>query len=147
MDYIKFQEDAIQDLVSQFKDLWQQDEYKLPITLKAPTGSGKTYITEKFICSMANQPDWDQPIAYIWITFSDDLAMQSRNKFEEYFFPNCSNQLLTVQDFKNGVLKNNISSAGVCTLHSQIEGYSFCSYRRTKSKMERMLTAIMMPQI
>ena len=48
---------------------------------------------------------------------------------------------------KNGVLENNISSAGVCTLHSQIEGYSFCSYRRTKSKMERMLTAIMMPQI
>ena len=48
---------------------------------------------------------------------------------------------------KNGVLKNNISSAGVCTLHSQIGGYSFCSYRRTKSKTERMLTAIMMPQI
>ena len=45
---------------------------------------------------------------------------------------------------KNGVAEKNIFSAGVCTLHSQVEGYSFCSYRRTKSKTERMLTAIMM---
>ena len=43
-----------------------------------------------------------------------------------------------------GVAAANIFSAGVCTLHSQVEGYSFCSYRRTKSKTERMLTAIMM---
>ena len=45
---------------------------------------------------------------------------------------------------KNGVQAANIFSAGVCTLHSQKEGCSFCSYRRTKSKTERMLTAIMM---
>ena len=45
---------------------------------------------------------------------------------------------------QNGVTTTNIFSAGVCTLHSQIEGHSFCSYRRTKSKTERMLTAIMM---
>ena len=107
MDYIKFQEDAIQDLVNQFKDLWQQDEYKLPITLKAPTGSGKTYITEKFICNMANQPDWDQPIAYVWITFSDDLAMQSKDKFNEYFHTNLPGRLLTIDDFKQGALKPN----------------------------------------
>lgn len=45
---------------------------------------------------------------------------------------------------ENGVPAANIFSAGVCTLHSQVEGYRFCSYRRTKSKTERMLTAIMM---
>ena len=45
---------------------------------------------------------------------------------------------------ENGVLAASIFSAGVCTLHSQIEGCSFCSYRRTKSKTERMLTAIML---
>ena len=45
---------------------------------------------------------------------------------------------------KNGVPEQNIFSAGVCTLHSQKEGHSFCSYRRTKSKNERMLTAILM---
>ncbi len=45
---------------------------------------------------------------------------------------------------ENGVPAASIFSAGVCTLHSQVEGYSLCSYRRTKSKTERMLTAIMM---
>lgn len=45
---------------------------------------------------------------------------------------------------ENGVPAASIFSAGVCILHSQVEGYSFCSYRRTKSKTERMLTAIMM---
>ena len=45
---------------------------------------------------------------------------------------------------KNGVSEKNIFTTGICTLHSQLEGYSFCSYRRTKSKTERMLTAIMM---
>ena len=49
---------------------------------------------------------------------------------------------LTLQ--KNGIAESNVFSADVCTLHSQVEGYSFCSYRRTKSKTERMLTAIMM---
>lgn len=45
---------------------------------------------------------------------------------------------------ENGVPAASIFSAGVCTLHSQVQGHSFCSYRRTKSKTERMLTAIMM---
>lgn len=49
---------------------------------------------------------------------------------------------LTLEE--NGVPVANIFSTGVCTLHSKIEGCSFCSYRRTKSKTERMLTAIMM---
>lgn len=45
---------------------------------------------------------------------------------------------------RNGIPGANIFSAGICTLHSQLEGFNFCSYRRTKSKTERMLTAIMM---
>lgn len=45
---------------------------------------------------------------------------------------------------KNGIPGKNIFSTGLCTLHSKVEGYDFCSYRRTKSKAERMLTAIMM---
>ena len=49
---------------------------------------------------------------------------------------------LTLEE--NGVAAENIFSTGLCTLHSKHEGFSFCSYRRTKSKTERMLTAIMM---
>ena len=45
---------------------------------------------------------------------------------------------------KNGVLEHSFFSTNLCTYHSQIEGYSLCSYRRTKSPTQRMLTAIMM---
>ena len=45
---------------------------------------------------------------------------------------------------KNGILEENIFLTSVCTYHSQIEGFDFCSYRRTKSATQRMLTAIMM---
>lgn len=71
--------------------------------------------------------------------------------FAKIFIPkNQEKYLLNLEEavrltlLKNGVTEKNIFSAGVCTLHSQVEGYSFCSYRRTKSKTERMLTAIMM---
>ena len=53
-------------------------------------------------------------------------------------------QAVKITLVKNGIPEKNIFTTGICTLHSQLEGYSFCSYRRTKSKTERMLTAIMM---
>ena len=102
-----FQQKAIDELVDTFKRLWKTGGNNIEITFKSPTGSGKTFMVTHFIDALNQQPDWDEDVAFVWITFSDDLAMQSRNKFEEYFFPNCSNQLLTVQDFKNGVLKKN----------------------------------------
>ncbi|MBO4630189.1 MAG: peptidoglycan editing factor PgeF [Treponema sp.] len=45
---------------------------------------------------------------------------------------------------KNGVPEENIFLTDICTYHSHIEGHSLCSYRRTKSPTQRMLTAIMM---
>ena len=45
---------------------------------------------------------------------------------------------------KNGVLEKNIFLTDICTYHSQIQGHNLCSYRRTKSPSQRMLTAIMM---
>ncbi len=72
-----------------------------------------------------------------------DIAKMFRPKNQEKYLLNLEAAVrLTL--LKNGVPAENIFSAGVCTLHSQVEGYSFCSYRRTKSKTERMLTAIMM---
>ena len=80
--------------------------------------------------------------------FSQSFGLQEAGKF---FTPkNQEKYLLNLEEAvrftlqKNGVPAENIFSAGVCTLHSQVEGCSFCSYRRTKSKTERMLTAIMM---
>ena len=105
MERIEFQEKAVEELLRQFKELWKQEQHQIPITLKAPTGSGKTYMTEKFICELSKQPDWVQDVAFVWITFSDDLAMQSRDKFMDYFPTSLPGRLLTVQDFQQGVLR------------------------------------------
>lgn len=107
MEKIEFQERAIEELLETFKTLWKKPQRQLPITLKAPTGSGKTYMTEKFICKLCEQPDWNQDVAFIWITFSDDLAMQSRDKFIDYFGANLPGQLLTKDDFNLGALTSN----------------------------------------
>ncbi len=72
-----------------------------------------------------------------------DLEKIFTSKNQEKYLLNLE-QAVKITLIKNGVLQKNIFSAGVCTFHSQKEGYSFCSYRRTKSKTERMLTAIIM---
>ena len=82
MEQIGFQIDAVDKLTEHIKELWDKNERQIPIVLKAPTGSGKTYMTQKLICNLAEQPDWDRDVAYVWITFSEDLAMQSKEKFD-----------------------------------------------------------------
>ena len=74
----------------------------------------------------------------------DKLELEKifRPKNQKKYFLNLE-EAVRLTLLQNGVAAENIFSAGVCTLHSQVEGYSFCSYRRTKSKTERMLTAIM----
>ena len=73
----------------------------------------------------------------------DELAKIFVPKNQEKYLLNLQEAVkLTV--IKNGVPEKNFFTTDVCTYHSQIEGYSFCSYRRTKSPTQRMLTAIMM---
>ena len=66
-------------------------------------------------------------------------------KNEEKYLLNLQ-EAVTLTLLKNGILEKNIFPTSVCTFHSQIEGHSFCSYRRTKSATQRMLTAIMMTE-
>ncbi len=104
----KFQQNAIDELVETFKKLWQNPEPEKELLFKSPTGSGKTFMVTSFVNLLNIQPDFqNEDIAFVWITFSDELAMQSKDKFYEYFFPNLSNQLLTVEDFGKGVLSHN----------------------------------------
>ena len=60
-----------------------------------------------FVNGLNDLPNWDFDKAFIWITFSDTLAMQSKDKFTEYFSNNLKNNLLTVEDFKQGKLEKN----------------------------------------
>lgn len=107
MEQIPFQIEAVDKLVDKVKTLWFRKERQIPVVLKAPTGSGKTYMTQKMICDLAEQPDWDREVAYVWITFSDDLAMQSKYKFEVYFPTSKHGRLLTIEDFSLGSLQKN----------------------------------------
>jgi len=62
-----------------------------------------------FVRGLNKLPNWDIDKAFIWITFSDYLAMQSKKKFEEYFENTLENNLLTVNDINRGkMLKNDI---------------------------------------
>lgn len=114
MNALKFQNDAIEELISKFKKLYKINtdsfENTPKIILKAPTGSGKTFMTESFIHRLAAQPDFNEDVAFVWMTCSDTLAMQSRDKFYEYFSPNVNSRLLTAGDIEQNefLLKNDI---------------------------------------
>ncbi len=102
-----FQRDAVDKLVISFKKLWRTGNRQLLLVFKSPTGSGKTFMMSSFINELNNLPDWDEDKAFIWITFSDDLAMQSKKKFVDYFENTLKNELLTIEDFNRGKLYKN----------------------------------------
>lgn len=104
---LDFQKKAIDKLVSNFIDLWGNEMQQRMLVFKSPTGSGKTFMVANFIHDLNGMANWDYDKAFIWITFSEDLAMQSKEKFKDYFDTNLENGLLTVNDFKQGKLYKN----------------------------------------
>lgn len=104
---LDFQKKAIDKLTSTFLKLWEKSERQRHLVFKSPTGSGKTFMVTNFVHGLNSLPNWDYDKAFIWITFSDDLAMQSKEKFQEYFDSNLENGLLTVNDFKQGKFHKN----------------------------------------
>ncbi|MDD5489245.1 MAG: DEAD/DEAH box helicase family protein [Candidatus Moranbacteria bacterium] len=104
---LPFQKTAIDNLNEAFLCLWKKQDRQLPLVFKSPTGSGKTLTTAHFIKGLNHLPQWKVDKAFIWITFSDDLAMQSKDKFKEYFENNLENALLTVSDISRGKLYEN----------------------------------------
>ena len=106
---LPFQRETIEKLLATLTELWKKDNKQLPLVFKAPTGSGKTFMVAHFLRGLNKLPYWDEDKAFVWITFSDDLAMQSKKKFEEYFENTLENNLLTINDINRGkMLKNDI---------------------------------------
>ena len=103
MKPLEFQQKAIEELTAKFKILWNTNQQS-QLILKSPTGSGKTFMTTSFINKLDTEPDWQNDVAFVWITFSEELALQSRDKYRQYFSGNLNNQLLTTEDFKQGEL-------------------------------------------
>lgn len=106
---LPFQQDTIEKLLATLAELWRKEGNQFPLVFKSPTGSGKTFMLAHFVRGLNKLPNWDADKAFIWITFSDDLAMQSKKKFEEYFENTLENNLLTVNDVNRGkMFKNDI---------------------------------------
>jgi len=104
---LRFQKKAVEDLLEMFVRIWKQDKRKIPLVFKSPTGSGKTFMVANFVRGLNHLPQWKRDKAFIWITFNDDLAMQSRDKFMRYFENNLENNLVTVNDINRGKLYEN----------------------------------------
>lgn len=107
---LEFQKSAVEELLTSLTTIWRTPKRQIPLVFKSPTGSGKTFMMAHFIKGLNHLPNWDSDKAFIWITFSDELAMQSKEKFFKYFENTLENELLTVQDIDSRgiLLKNDI---------------------------------------
>jgi superfamily II DNA or RNA helicase len=107
---LKFQQKAIAELRKAINTLWLKDE-RTQIILHSPTGSGKTFMTCALIDSLQDVTPEDVnlgDVAYFWITMNNELAMQSKKKFEQYFTPNLRNTLSSFDDCINGLRQNEV---------------------------------------
>jgi type III restriction enzyme len=104
-----FQEKAIADLRKQFLELWKIGNRKLPLTFKAPTGSGKTVMVAQFLKDISSDPQFDADKAFLWFSFSEESYIQSKNKLFDYYGGANELNLLDLNDLGKGKLeKNNI---------------------------------------
>lgn len=108
----EFQTKAIDELHEKFGKLWNtKSDSPVQLLLKAPTGSGKTVISTTFIDSL-QVPDGKienlGKVAFIWITKGDNLVMQSKNKFADYFYPNLRNTLSTFDSCSDTLKENEV---------------------------------------
>jgi len=95
---VDYQQNAAASIVDGVIRCWESGAFKQPIVFKAPTGSGKTLVLAHAIRGLSRQPNWQADKAFIWVTFSEQLALQSRDKLRLYFGGESDHVLLTSED-------------------------------------------------
>ena len=80
-----YQEKAVSELVAIFKTLLSKEEQRKVCVFQAPTGSGKTLMTAKFIEEIIKElPETD--LCFVWISIGKgDLHLQSKHSLERVF--------------------------------------------------------------
>lgn len=80
-----YQEKAVGELIASFKSLLTKDEPKKVCVFQAPTGSGKTLMTAKFIEELIRElPETD--LCFVWVSIGKgDLHLQSKHSLERIF--------------------------------------------------------------
>jgi len=80
-----YQEIAVADIIAAFKKLLSEDGQNKVCVFQAPTGSGKTVMTAKFIEELIKEmPETD--MCFVWVSIGKgDLHLQSRRSLERVF--------------------------------------------------------------
>jgi len=80
-----YQEKAVGELIAIFKTLLTKEEQKKVCVFQAPTGSGKTLMTAKFIEEIIREvPEMD--LCFVWISIGKgELHLQSKHSLERVF--------------------------------------------------------------
>ena len=94
MKPLPFQARAIGEAIEKFKRLWSHGSSQRKLILMSPTGSGKTYMTTRFLNELVRAPDLDDSLAFVWLSFGD-LSAQSETKFNRYLGD--SNEFNTIE--------------------------------------------------
>lgn len=103
-----FQETAIAQLKEKFLTLWKLGDHNLNLTFKSPTGSGKTIMMAQFLRDIVADPRFSHAdVSFVWITNSDSLAMQSKDKLFSYYGGASENPLVDMNDLRDGSIPKN----------------------------------------
>lgn len=80
-----YQEKAVGELVAAVKTLLEKEGQKKVCVFQAPTGSGKTIMTAKFIEEIIKELI-DEDLCFVWVSIGKgDLHLQSKRSLEEVF--------------------------------------------------------------
>lgn len=103
-----FQETAISQLKEKFLTLWKLGDHNLNLTFKSPTGSGKTIMMAQFLRDIVSDPRFSHAdVGFLWITNSDTLAMQSKDKLFSYYGGASENPLVDMNNLRDGLIPKN----------------------------------------
>lgn len=102
-----FQEDALIKLRESFLKLWKSGVYQSPLVFQAPTGSGKTIMVAQFLKDLTGDPEFQADKAFLWVSFSPDSYIQSKEKLQKYYGGASELSLLDMNDLSQGKLHNN----------------------------------------
>ena len=105
MQLKNYQQDAIQDMLVDFKKLLGQSGYKR-LTFRSPTGSGKTIMMAEFLKQLIEDTEIRTSLAFMW-TAPRKLHKQSKEKLKSYFEYSRALECSEFEDLNNRQIQEN----------------------------------------
>lgn len=110
IDLKEYQEKAVDELTATVKELLSKEGMKKVCVFQAPTGSGKTVMTAKFIEEIIRELDGED-MCFVWVTVGKgNLHLQSKHSLE-WIFGGAPRVSLVEEEFAGGrerIVKNEV---------------------------------------